>query len=91
MYLHGAPYCIAPSQQTHIPAFLWISDNFATDFRLNTQCLRNECDDPLSHDYIFHSLLGLFRIKTKEYQKNLICLIAAKISNIYTFALIFPL
>ncbi len=70
MYLHGAPYCIAPSQQTHIPAFLWISDNFATDFRLNTQCLRNECDDPLSHDYIFHSLLGLFRIKTKEYQKE---------------------
>ena len=28
LYLHGAPYLIAPESQTHIPMLLWLSDGF---------------------------------------------------------------
>ncbi|MFX6645073.1 sulfatase-like hydrolase/transferase, partial [Acinetobacter baumannii] len=26
LYLHGAPYLLAPSQQTHVPMVAWLSD-----------------------------------------------------------------
>jgi len=71
MYLHGAPYIIAPEEQTHIPAIFWISNSFAKDFKINLKCLENKKTDMLSQDYLYHSLLGLFNIKTTTYDKDL--------------------
>ncbi|WP_289303273.1 sulfatase-like hydrolase/transferase, partial [Methylophaga sp. UBA3996] len=28
LYLHGTPYFAAPSQQTHVPMVVWLSDNY---------------------------------------------------------------
>ena len=69
LYLHGLPYFIAPEAQTHIPAFLWFGGKFSD--LVNTDTLNNKLDKPFSHDNIFHTVLGLFNVKTAVYKKEL--------------------
>lgn len=71
MYLHGAPYRFSPEEQRHIPFFMWFSNDFKKEFKINENCLKNKSKQEHSHDNIFHSVLGLFNIKTKYYNKNL--------------------
>lgn len=71
LYLHGAPYFIAPKEQTQVPMLLWMSDRFATQFDHDTKCLESASSAPLSHDNLFHSVLGLMDITTEVYDKKL--------------------
>ncbi len=64
LYLHGAPYAIAPSEQTHVAMQLWTSDRFAARRGLDLACLRGRGKDALSHDNFFHSVLGLADVTT---------------------------
>ena len=60
-YLHAAPYMIAPKEQTHVPAIVWMGKHF--DYK--TDQLMPYKDYPLSHDDVFCSLLVAFEIDTK--------------------------
>ncbi len=71
IFLHGLPYMIAPDEQTHIPFVLWMSDGFARGHGIDKNCLSKGRAQPYSHDNIFHSLLGAFRIQTELYQQKL--------------------
>ena len=72
MYLHGAPYLFAPSQQTHIPLLLWMSDDYARTYGINQACLRQQAPTAeVSQDNLFHTLLGMFNVQTREYQPQL--------------------
>ncbi|WP_343554494.1 phosphoethanolamine transferase EptA [Pantoea sp.] len=72
MYLHGAPYLFAPSQQTHIPVLLWMSPGYAAAYHLDENCLRQQAPtEKVSQDHLFHTLLGMFNIQTKAYQPQL--------------------
>ncbi|MCX8738238.1 phosphoethanolamine transferase EptA [Gilliamella sp. B2824] len=72
LYLHSFPYSIAPTQQTKIPFILWISKHLANLNHINTACIQNHAkQDLLSHDNLFHLLLGIFAIQTKEYNQSL--------------------
>lgn len=72
MYLHGTPYLFAPSQQTHIPFLLWMSADYATAFGIDQQCLQKQAQgDEVSQDNIFHTLLGMINVQTREYQPGL--------------------
>jgi len=64
MYLHGAPYFLAPREQTHVPMILWMSKGFGERFRLEPTCLQARKDQALSHDNIFHSVLGMLDVDT---------------------------
>lgn len=64
LYLHGAPYAIAPDEQTHVPMQLWVSDRFATRRGLDVACIRARAGQPMSHDNFFHSVLGLADVDT---------------------------
>ncbi|WP_258179602.1 phosphoethanolamine transferase [Photobacterium iliopiscarium] len=65
-YLHGAPFPIAPKEQKHVPWLLWIPTQYAQQKGINLSCLRSKEDiDHLSHDNLFHSLLGLYGVKSK--------------------------
>ena len=39
LYLHGAPYLIAPESQTHLPMLLWLSDGFRARRGLDGACI----------------------------------------------------
>ena len=60
IYLHAAPYAIAPEAQTHIPAILWTSKHF--DYQLAD--LKHFQDAPVSHDDLFCSLLITYELKS---------------------------
>ena len=67
LYLHGFPYALAPTQQTHIPMIFW-TNNTST---ANHHCLDTLANNKFTHDNIFHSVLGLTEVKSKVYNKNL--------------------
>lgn len=53
IYLHAAPYLLAPKEQTHVPAVLWLGKHF--DYQLNQ--VQPYQSYPLSHDDLFCSIL----------------------------------
>lgn len=65
LYLHGAPYAIAPDEQTHVPMLFWTSDRFAARRRIDLECVRRAADRTLSHDHFFHSVLALADVRTR--------------------------
>jgi lipid A ethanolaminephosphotransferase len=67
IYLHGLPYAIAPKEQTEVPMVMWLSPAFAASAGVDTQCLKQHANRPVSHDYLFHSILGFMRVKTSVY------------------------
>jgi len=66
LFLHGVPYAIAPREQTRVPMILWLSGGFAGGFGLDTKCLRQRAEKPASHDHLFHTVLGLLDVQTRE-------------------------
>jgi len=71
LYLHGLPYSMAPAEQKQVPLITWLSATFETQSRIKTSCLQKQRDRALSHDHLFHSILGLMAVKTKVYQPTL--------------------
>lgn len=65
MYLHGAPYAMAPSQQTHVPMMMWFSPLWKKSASAQVQCLSNQRTQELSHDNLFPSLLRLIDVESK--------------------------
>lgn len=61
LYLHAAPYSIAPKEQTHVPAILWLGQHF--DYQ-REQIAPYE-NYPLSHDDVFCSLLTAYELKSE--------------------------
>lgn len=71
LFLHGTPYMLAPEQQKHVAMLAWFSDSYQKAYSVDTHCLQMSRDKPLSHDNLFHSMLGLLEVKSKVYQADL--------------------
>jgi len=50
LYLHGAPYMLAPAFQTQVPMLLWMSQQYEAVFGWDRACLAAKKDEPASHD-----------------------------------------
>lgn len=68
VYLHGLPYAMAPSEQTHIPLLLWLSPGIQRHNGLLPGCMVGLKDQPFSHDNLFDSVLGLMAVQTSAYR-----------------------
>jgi lipid A ethanolaminephosphotransferase len=64
LYLHGAPYMFAPAEQTRVPMMLWMSERFSERFHIDRDCLAARRGQPLTHDNVFHSVLGMLDVET---------------------------
>jgi lipid A ethanolaminephosphotransferase len=71
LFLHGVPYAIAPDTQMHVPLLVWLSPRFAATRGVDIGCLRQRSGDAVSHDNLFHSVLGLMQVDTPEYDATL--------------------
>lgn len=67
IYLHGLPSFIAPKEQTHVASIFWAGKHMEID----KQKLKAKEHLAISHDNIFHMLLGLFEVKTEIYKEGL--------------------
>jgi lipid A ethanolaminephosphotransferase len=70
LYLHGMPYALAPAEQTHVPFLMWFSRDAPAAFGVDTACLRDRADEALSHDNLYHTVLGLMDIRTAVYRPD---------------------
>lgn len=71
LYLHGLPDMIAPDTQNHVPMVWWLSEGFQKATGISTSCLRHQAAAAVSHDNLFHSILGLLSIQTEIYDPEL--------------------
>jgi lipid A ethanolaminephosphotransferase len=68
LYLHGFPYALAPDAQTRVPMVAWFSSGFSDAQGLSAACLREQGQQPLSHDHLFDIVLGLFSVESDAYR-----------------------
>ena len=61
VYLHAAPYLIAPKEQTHVPVIAWTGNNF--DY--NIEDIKPYKDFSLSHDDLFCTILVAYELESK--------------------------
>ena len=71
IYLHGLPYVLAPSAQKHVPMVVWLSEKEVKQGGFDKDCLKNSRDQQISHDHLFHSILGFMSVSASVYQENL--------------------
>ena len=64
LFLHGIPYAIAPDVQTRVPMVMWMSPSFLAATKLDSSCLRARAGQPVSHDFLFSTVLGLLDLDT---------------------------
>ncbi len=68
LFLHGMPRAIAPREQLEVPMIAWFSTGMDAARGGQPGCLRREfaraAQKSLSHDYLTHTLLGIFDVQT---------------------------
>ncbi len=72
VYLHAAPMRIAPKEQIHIPILMWASENLKRKRKLigkNYPTYR-ESKNKISHEYLPHTILDFFNLKTPYLNLN---------------------
>lgn len=81
IYLHAAPYIIAPKGQVEIPMVVWMNNQTAENLGIDLKCMQKMQDNELSHDNLFHTVLGLLGIRTKVYDPQLDFIAACRMKN----------
>lgn len=72
---HNATYNIAPPEQTHVAALMWLSDGMQKLLPGAIDNVRKYANLHISHDYIFSTLLGCIGVKSQVINNNLnLCL-----------------
>lgn len=78
LFLHGMPYAMAPDVQKHVPMVAWLNGGLQQRGRLSSACLRAGADAPLTHDSLYHTMLGLLDVQSPSYQPPLDALDACR-------------
>ncbi len=68
VYLHGLPNFMAPDTQRNVGAILWFGESFDD---IDRESLAKKAGDAYSHDYLFHTVLGLLEVRSFIYDKRL--------------------
>jgi lipid A ethanolaminephosphotransferase len=71
LYLHGLPFALAPRAQKHVPWVMWLPEATQAALDVRMACLAQRRDEAFTHDHLFHTMLGLLRVQTDEYQPAL--------------------
>ena len=81
LYLHGVPYAFAPDQQTRVPMVAWLSPALQQRSGVRTNCLRQRSGESLSHDNLFHTVLGLMDVSTGVHNVSLDAVAPCKVQE----------
>mgnify|MGYP003583258364 CR=1 FL=1 len=78
LFLHGMPYSVAPDAQKQVPWIMWFSDGMRSRDKISRNCLEAEVDKPLTHDNLYHTVLGTMDVRTPTYKSSLDALMACR-------------
>ncbi|SIK77280.1 Phosphoethanolamine transferase eptA [Mycobacteroides abscessus subsp. abscessus] len=71
LYLHGMPYMFAPDEQKHAAMIAWLNGGLAARTDVRTECLAKGLDRPITHDVLYHTVLGLMDVRSATYRAPL--------------------
>lgn len=71
LYLHGAPYAFAPEEQIRVPYLIWTSEGYRRRFSVDDACLQAELHRSLTHDTVYHTVLGALGVRNAHYKREL--------------------
>jgi lipid A ethanolaminephosphotransferase len=71
IFLHGLPYSFAPEVQKRVPFIAWLAGGLAQRRGIDAACVGRSLDAPLSHDNLYHTVLGLLDVTTPTYRREL--------------------
>ena len=66
LYLHGAPYWMAPAEQLEVPMVMWLSDGFVRDYRVDRAKLAAAAKTKVTHENLYHTVLGLLQVSSSS-------------------------
>lgn len=69
LYLHGAPYSLAPDVQKDIPFIIWPSERFIEEQGLDIEAIK--AGESHSQSQVFHSILNAFDLESDAYNPEL--------------------
>jgi lipid A ethanolaminephosphotransferase len=70
LYLHAAPYFMAPDEQTHVPLLMWFSDGYRKRAGIDPSCVSARATQPASHDNLYHTVLGALALRSGAYRPD---------------------
>ena len=70
LFLHGAPYWMAPAEQIEVPGILWLSDNYRRAFGIDYEKIVEKARGDVRHDHLYHTVLGLLKVRSTAYDKT---------------------
>jgi lipid A ethanolaminephosphotransferase len=71
LYLHGMPYGFAPRVQKEVPMLFWASQGYVERTGLSMGCARSHSHDAVSHDNLYHTVLGALAVRDAVYDPAL--------------------
>lgn len=71
LYLHGMPFALAPEEQKRVPLLVWVPHERVPAWGLEPACMRGVLSRAVSHDNLYHSVLGLMGVGTSIYRAEL--------------------
>jgi lipid A ethanolaminephosphotransferase len=71
LFLHGVPYSFAPEAQKHVPMVTWFGQGLSERRKLSRACMEAGLDAPLTHDNLYHTVLGVMDVNTPTYKPAL--------------------
>jgi lipid A ethanolaminephosphotransferase len=71
IYLHGLPYSFAPRVQKEVPMLFWASQGYVERTGLSMSCVKAHSHDAISHDNLYHTVLGALAVRNAVYDPGL--------------------
>jgi lipid A ethanolaminephosphotransferase len=71
IYLHGMPYAFAPRVQKEVPMLFWASRGYVERTGLSMGCVQARSHDAVSHDNLYHTVLGALAVRNAVYDPEL--------------------
>ena len=62
-------FLITPDEQKRVAALMWFNEGFSQS--LDVDLIKEKIEVSLSHDNLFHTLLGFMNIETEVYQQDM--------------------
>jgi len=71
IYLHGMPYSFAPRVQKEVPMLFWASRGYVERTGLSMSCVQAHSHDAVSHDNLYHTVLGAVAVRNAVYDPEM--------------------
>lgn len=71
LYLHGMPFVFAPDEQKHAAMVAWLNGGLAARTGVRAECVAQGLGQPVTHDVMYHTVLGLMDVRSATYRPSL--------------------